>query len=105
MLSVLAPIFGNPVSVTKKISLTTMTPDRAKENGSNGEEGVNGAAVATDVIRITGRKDNCEAAKEALISLVPINIEVSFDVCLWYCVDCSFGRHCSSVDEMAKHPN
>jgi len=71
------------VSATKK-SLTTLTPDRAKENGSNGEEGVNGAAVATDVIRITGRNDNCEAAKEALISLVPINIEVSFEI--WYSV-------------------
>jgi len=53
-------------------------PDRAKENGTNGEEGVNGGSVGgSDIIRITGRKDNCEAAKQALVNLVPINIDVS----------------------------
>lgn len=55
-------------------------PDRAnKENGTNGNgedaQPVNG--VSNDIIRITGRADNCEAAKQALINLVPINIEVS----------------------------
>ena len=55
-------------------------PDRAKENGTNGEEGVNGGGAGnggSDVIRITGRNDNCEGAKQALINLVPINIDVS----------------------------
>ena len=58
-------------------------PDRAnKENGTNGNgngeeaQPVNG--VSNDIIRITGRSDNCEAAKQALVNLVPINIEASF---------------------------
>ena len=62
-------------------------PDRAhKENGTNGEEApVNGngtaavaVAVNNDVIRITGMPENCEGAKQALINLVPVNIEVSY---------------------------
>lgn len=61
-------------------------PDRAhKENGTNGDEApaaaVNGngndqVAVNNDVIRITGMPENCEGAKQALINLVPVNIEV-----------------------------
>ncbi len=56
-------------------------PDRAnKENGTNGngEEAVNG--VSNDIIRITGRADNCEAARQALINLVPVNIEVRLKI-------------------------
>jgi hypothetical protein len=29
-----------------------------------------------DVIRITGKEENCEAAKRALLDLVPITVEV-----------------------------
>ena len=61
-------------------------PDRAnKENNgtaANGDEhhsaapAIGDSPVNNDIIRITGRSDNCEAAKQALINLVPINIEV-----------------------------
>ena len=67
-------------------------PDRAnKENNgiaANGDEHhsvvpeIGAAPVNNDIIRITGRSDNCEAAKEALINLVPINIEVILTVLL-----------------------
>ena len=64
-------------------------PDRAKQEngGTNGggvdEDGhaVNGAVPpsgSNDIIRITGRSENCEKAKEALVNLVPINIEVRY---------------------------
>ena len=58
-------------------------PDRAKENGTNGEEVVNGNGDcgSHDVIKITGRSENCESAKQALINLVPINIEVCLRKC------------------------
>jgi hypothetical protein len=29
-----------------------------------------------DVIRITGKQENCEAAKRALLDLVPVTVEV-----------------------------
>lgn len=45
-------------------------------NGENGE--VAETVPACDIIRITGQPDNVAAAKQALLDLVPITIEVSF---------------------------
>lgn len=52
-------------------------PERAE--GSDGEHAVaeNGDGVrASDIIRVSGRPENCEAAKLALLDQVPITIEV-----------------------------
>jgi hypothetical protein len=44
-------------------------------NGENGEVGE--TIPACDIIRITGQPDNVAAAKQALLDLVPITIQVS----------------------------
>lgn len=44
-------------------------------NGENGE--VAETTPACDIIRITGQPENVAAAKQALLDLVPITIEVS----------------------------
>lgn len=52
------------------------------EDNHNQEENgaVNGEVVKPcDIIKITGKPENCQAAKEALEKLVPITIEVSKD--------------------------
>lgn len=52
-----------------------------------------------DVIRITGKQENCEAAKRALLDLVPVTVEVgsslelfrSWQLLMWliiYCLSC-----------------
>jgi hypothetical protein len=33
-----------------------------------------------DVIRITGKRENCEAAQKALLDLVPVTVEVSSEL-------------------------
>ena len=43
----------------------------------NGEAQVEGEVRACDTIQITGREENCQAAKEALLALVPVEVEVS----------------------------
>ena len=43
----------------------------------NGVDGVDGAVRVCDVIRITGKLENCQAASQALKDLVPIVEEVS----------------------------
>ena len=46
-------------------------------NGENGE--ATGDAVSpADIIRITGLPKNAEAAKQALLDLVPIEVEVNY---------------------------
>lgn len=44
-------------------------------NGENGEAGE--IILPCDIIRITGQPENVAAAKQALLDLVPITIEVS----------------------------
>lgn len=44
----------------------------------NGENGEGGETIpACDIIRITGQPENVAAAKQALLDLVPITIQVS----------------------------
>jgi len=48
-----------------------------EETTVNGENGADGDRPAkTDIITITGKAENCQAAKEALLALVPITEEV-----------------------------
>lgn len=49
------------------------TPEQV--NGENGEGGE--TIPACDIIRITGQPENVAAAKQALLDLVPITIQVS----------------------------
>lgn len=45
----------------------------------NGENGVVAETIpACDIIRITGQPENVAGAKQALLDLVPITIQVSF---------------------------
>lgn len=44
-------------------------------NGENGEAGE--TVLACDIIRITGQPENVAGAKQALLDLVPITIQVS----------------------------
>lgn len=42
----------------------------------NGDDSEPPVVSSCDIIRITGKPENCEAAKQALIDNVPITIEV-----------------------------
>merc|ERR1719334_1096740 len=42
----------------------------------NGDGDAAPAAPSSDIIRISGKKEKCEAAAEALQALVPVNLEV-----------------------------
>ena len=68
---------GNNVQkITSDHKVQIKFPEKAKaaQNGDmNGE--ANGHTEA-DCIKISGKKENCEAAAKALKALVPINIEV-----------------------------
>jgi polyribonucleotide nucleotidyltransferase len=73
-------------AITKDYDVQIKFPDRNAPSGSvtNGDinETTNGDAIASDVIRITGKREKCEQAKQALLDLVPITeeIEVPFDL-------------------------
>merc|ERR1719308_354695 len=62
--------------ITTDFNVQIKFPDKAAENGeapmSNGERSSN-----PNIIRITGKKENCDAASQALLELVPITAEVS----------------------------
>merc|ERR1719376_1208993 len=64
--------------ITTDFNVQIKFPDKAAENGevpavtSNGDRSSN-----PNIIRITGKKENCEGASQALLELVPITAEVS----------------------------
>merc|ERR1719370_2273606 len=64
--------------ITTDFNVQIKFPDKAVENG-NGEAAVNGdrPAGSQNIIKITGKQENCEAASRALLELVPITAEVS----------------------------
>lgn len=78
-------------SVTSEFDVQVKFPDRdivndAQTNGdvNNGDLGAGDDSTITttaikssDIIRITGRKEKCEAAKQALLNLVPITQEIT----------------------------
>ena len=59
--------------ITTDFKVQIKFPDKAVENG---EPVVNGDN-SCNIIKITGKKDNCEKACQALLELVPITAEVS----------------------------
>lgn len=44
---------------------------------------VKGTVPSSDIIRITGKKEKCEAAAEALRALIPVNVEVR-ELIIWW---------------------
>jgi len=72
---------ANIQKVCSDFNVQIKIPDRksnkAQQNGTTNEnnEDTNGQENS-DIIRISGRKENCEDAVAALKALVPINIEV-----------------------------
>lgn len=69
--------------ITGEFNVQIKFPDKAVENGApapeprEGERGPEGRSTNPNIIRITGKKGNCEAASQALLELVPITAEVS----------------------------
>lgn len=69
--------------ITMEFNVQIKFPDKALENGAEppppleGARGPEGRSTNPNIIRITGRKDRCEAASQALLELVPITAEVS----------------------------
>ena len=73
----MGPRGNNVQKITSDHNVQIKFPEKAKA-AVNGEA-VNGEANGhgdSDIIKISGKKENCEAAAKALKALVPINIEV-----------------------------
>jgi len=71
----------NVQGITKKHNVQIKFPEKAKAGGMNGDvNGTDSNGHADNdnsaIIKISGRKENCDAAAKALKALVPINIEV-----------------------------
>ena len=73
---------ANIQKVCSDFNVQIKIPDRKSNKNNqqqNGDSDHNGGDEQNDhdIIRISGRTENCEDAAEALRALVPINIEVS----------------------------
>ncbi len=80
-------------ALTSEYDVQIKFPEREVPGGGgdhaavNGEVGAGDAALEDpgqasrkDIIRITGKRDKCEAAKLALLDLVPISVEVKASI-------------------------
>ena len=81
----MGPKGNNVQKITAENNVQIKFPEKARNgngtpNGDLNEEETNGheASDSTEIIRISGKKENCEAAAAALKALVPINIEVNY---------------------------
>jgi len=81
--TIMGPKGNNVQKITAENNVQIKFPEKARNgngtpNGDLNEEETNGheASDSTEIIRISGKKENCEAAAAALKALVPINIEV-----------------------------
>merc|ERR1719323_982938 len=64
--------------ITTDFNVQIKFPDKAVENGGETNGVTNGERSSNpNIIKITGKKDNCENANKALLELVPITAEVS----------------------------
>ena len=68
--------------ITQEFGVQIKFPEKAVENGGPPPEERNGGpdqewSSNPNIIRITGKKANCEGASQALLELVPITAEVS----------------------------
>ncbi|PYZ99345.1 hypothetical protein A6K26_009755 [Gammaproteobacteria bacterium 2W06] len=73
-------------AITTEFDVQIKFPEKDSGNNANVEEGhgqvngeVNGdgevAIRPQDIVRVMGKKDNCEKARDALLSLVPVTVE------------------------------
>ena len=62
--------------ITTDFNVQIQFPDKATENGGE-SNGVTNGERSSNIIKITGKKDNCENASKALLELVPITAEVA----------------------------
>ena len=67
---------GNVQNITSKHNVQIKFPEKAKPMANGDVNGTTNGHGDSDVIRISGKRENCEAAAQALKALVPINIEV-----------------------------
>merc|ERR1712038_1596566 len=81
--TIMGPKGNNVQGITKHHNVLIKFPEKRSGNGTpngdlNGSGETNGHVTPdnTEIIRISGRKEDCEAAAQALKALVPINIEV-----------------------------
>merc|ERR1719412_81983 len=78
--TIMGPRGNNVQGITKHHNVLIKFPEKAKPgNQVNGGDNVNGDSNGhndCDLIKISGKKENCEAAAEALKALVPIEIKV-----------------------------
>jgi len=76
--TIMGPRGNNVQKITSENNVQIKFPEKAKAGAMNGEVNgeTNGHGTESDIIRISGKKDNCEAAANALKALVPINIQV-----------------------------
>jgi len=64
--------------ITTDFNVQIKFPDKAVENGGEANGVTNGERSSNpNIIKITGKKDNCENASKALLELVPITAEVA----------------------------
>ena len=76
---------ANIQKVCSDFNVQIKIPDRksnkAQQNGTANGQGENSNdGENSDIIRVSGRKENCEDAVAALKALVPINIEVIYAI-------------------------
>lgn len=73
-------------NITTEFDVQIKFPDkdmgRQEYAETNGDvEGVNGSAENVtppqDIVRVSGKKENCDAARDALLALVPVTLEVT----------------------------
>ena len=66
--------------ITREHNVQVKFPDKAVENGGSvpQQEGDQQRSSNPNIIRITGKKGNCEAASQALLELVPIEAQVKY---------------------------
>jgi len=72
-------------NITTEFDVQIKFPDKDMGRGdyaeTNGDAGVNGSAEnATppqDIVKVSGKKENCDAARDALLALVPVTLEVN----------------------------
>ena len=66
--------------ITQEHNVQIKFPNKAVENGGSvpQQEGDRQRSSNPNIIRITGKKGNCEAASQALLELVPIEAQVKY---------------------------
>jgi len=74
--SVMGTRGSNVQRVCKDYDVQIKIPEKRAQNGDMNGEAVENGDNSCDIIRISGKKEKCEAAAKALHDLVPVNLEV-----------------------------